>query len=583
MVGPFNTEPFTYDAADRLTGWKVNSTAYTADYSGNGNPDNYRERKSDFGLYAYSSSKPHAVSGISSLIAGTGAERTCEAEYNTIGKVSKLVLKNGSTTLKTATFTYAADGQRRKMVVGSTTTIYCDDYQVNTTGSTEQRLHYISGPAGLCALIVQNYSNGSLASRATYYLQTDYQGSIIAAYNSNGTLYKRFAYDPWGRRRAGDNWTNYQTSTETLITRGYCGHEHLDDFGTINMNGRIYDPRLGRFLSPDPYVQAPYNSQNYNRYSYCLNNPLKYTDPSGESIIAALIIGAVIGTYVGGSIANESYNPVKWNWESGKTWRYMFWGSVVGGISGALGGAVAASGMPFANTASIGFSSFFNSVGTSLYTDGQTPVSIGLGAASYDFTNNTWGYLGKKGNSKLENVLYGMGALANVADVLAGFKPGDVSLRTENDPNYSKPQAVFDENGNIIGYEDIPCKDLIGHSQIVDKNGKPLVEWGPSEPVSGFDDWVPGTNSFEKGVSLPASKMKWDAVNIKGVNVSRISNWNPSGKYNLALNSCVSQASRALNASGVFNVGIHPYLLHAQMYLRSIGVRPCLFSYMFQY
>jgi len=69
------TENFTYDAADRLTGWKVNSTAYTADYSGNGNIT----MKSDFGLYAYSGSKPHAVSGISSLIAGTGEERTCEA------------------------------------------------------------------------------------------------------------------------------------------------------------------------------------------------------------------------------------------------------------------------------------------------------------------------------------------------------------------------------------------------------------------------------------------------------------------------------------------------------------------------
>jgi RHS repeat-associated protein len=283
------TENFTYDAADRLTGWTINSTAYTADYSGNGNIT----MKSDFGLYAYSGSRPHAVSGISSLIAGTGAERTCEAEYNTIGKVSKLVLKNGSTTLKTATFTYAADGQRRKMQIGNSTTIYVDDYQVNKNGNTEQRLHYISGPAGLCALIVQSYNGSTLSSRATYYLQTDYQGSIIAAYNSNGTLYKRFAYDPWGRRRAGDNWTNYQTSTETLITRGYCGHEHLDDFGTINMNGRIYDPRLGRFLSPDPYVQAPYNSQNYNRYSYCLNNPLKYTDPSGE--FWHIIIGAVVG------------------------------------------------------------------------------------------------------------------------------------------------------------------------------------------------------------------------------------------------------------------------------------------------
>ena len=62
---------------------------------------------------------------------------------------------------------------------------------------------------------------------------------------------------------------------------GEVGHEHLDDFGLINMNGRCYDPLLGRILSPDPELQDPSNIQNYNRYSYCLNNPLKYTDPSG--------------------------------------------------------------------------------------------------------------------------------------------------------------------------------------------------------------------------------------------------------------------------------------------------------------
>ena len=297
-----STYCYSYDDADRLTGWTINNTAYSADYSGNGNIT----MKSDFGLYAYSGSRPHAVSGISSLIAGTGTERTCETEYNTIGKVSKLTLKNGNTTLKTATFAYAADGQRRKMQIGNSTTIYVDNYQVNKNGNTEQRLHYISGPAGLCALIVQNYNGSTLTSRATYYLQTDYQGSIIAAYNSNGTLYKRFAYDPWGRRRAGDNWTNYNTGIETLITRGYCGHEHLDDFGTINMNGRIYDPRLGRFLSPDPYVQAPYNSQNYNRYSYCLNNPLKYTDPSGEFFWIPFAIGAAFGAYTGYKIADAN-------------------------------------------------------------------------------------------------------------------------------------------------------------------------------------------------------------------------------------------------------------------------------------
>jgi hypothetical protein len=51
------------------------------------------------------------------------------------------------------------------------------------------------------------------------------------------------------------------------------------------MNGRVYDPELGRFMSADPFVQAPYNSQSYNRYSYTFNNPLSYTDPSGYQCV----------------------------------------------------------------------------------------------------------------------------------------------------------------------------------------------------------------------------------------------------------------------------------------------------------
>jgi RHS repeat-associated protein len=59
-------------------------------------------------------------------------------------------------------------------------------------------------------------------------------------------------------------------------------HEHLDVFGLINMNGRVYDPLTSMFLSPDPYLQAPGDWLNYNRYGYCYNNPFKYTDPTGE-------------------------------------------------------------------------------------------------------------------------------------------------------------------------------------------------------------------------------------------------------------------------------------------------------------
>ena len=69
---------------------------------------------------------------------------------------------------------------------------------------------------------------------------------------------------------------------ELLLGRGYCGHEHLAHFNLINMNARLYDPWTARFLSPDPYVQLPDFTQSLNRYSYCLNNPLKFVDPSGK-------------------------------------------------------------------------------------------------------------------------------------------------------------------------------------------------------------------------------------------------------------------------------------------------------------
>ncbi len=101
---------------------------------------------------------------------------------------------------------------------------------------------------------------------------------------------ERQSFDPWGERRAPDTLFAYRTSdTDTFRSsaqdydRGYTGHEQLDDSGLIHMNGRIYDPELGRMLSPDPFVQVPEYSQNFNRYSYVMNNPLNLTDPSGFS------------------------------------------------------------------------------------------------------------------------------------------------------------------------------------------------------------------------------------------------------------------------------------------------------------
>lgn len=63
--------------------------------------------------------------------------------------------------------------------------------------------------------------------------------------------------------------------------RGYTGHEMLDNLGLIHMNGRVQHPKIGRFLSADPFVTEPGSTQGWNRYGYVSNNPLTFIDPSG--------------------------------------------------------------------------------------------------------------------------------------------------------------------------------------------------------------------------------------------------------------------------------------------------------------
>ncbi|MDR2424558.1 MAG: hypothetical protein LBD59_07525 [Prevotellaceae bacterium] len=104
------------------------------------------------------------------------------------------------------------------------------------------------------------------------------------------------------------------------------------------MNGRMFDPLLGRFLSPDPYVQMPDFSQNFNRYAYCLNNPLVYTDPSGEFLWLPVIVGAVIGG-VSGAMIGHANGSKGWNMVS-----YIAGGALIGGLSGGSAAGISAAG-----------------------------------------------------------------------------------------------------------------------------------------------------------------------------------------------------------------------------------------------
>ena len=108
------------------------------------------------------------------------------------------------------------------------------------------------------------------------------------------------AFDAWGKRVDPGTGAAITGATSGGFTRGFTDHEQLDDLGLVHMNGRVFDPVLGRFLSVDPYVGDPCDSQDYNRYSYLGNNPLGGTDPSGYFSLkdAAKIVAVVVAAVV---------------------------------------------------------------------------------------------------------------------------------------------------------------------------------------------------------------------------------------------------------------------------------------------
>ena len=282
------TENFKYDGLNRLT----NYGNYTAAYDGKGN----LTKKTDVGSFDYTNtSKPYAISG-ATLTTNAVPVRSQHITYNSFEQPVTISENN-----YLASFTYNAEGQRVKMELKQGSQIElvrhylggCYEKDMGA-GGTKEKLYlggdYYSAPAV--------YVKQGTGSWQLYYICRDYLGSITHLAASTGSLTQELSFGAWGRLRSPASHTAYAPGSEPtlFLGRGYIGHEHLPWFGLINMNGRLYDPGVGRFLSPDNYVQLPDFSQNLNRYSYGLNNPLKYTDPDGE--FWHIVIGAVIGGVV---------------------------------------------------------------------------------------------------------------------------------------------------------------------------------------------------------------------------------------------------------------------------------------------
>jgi RHS repeat-associated protein len=250
---------------------------------------------------------------------------------------------------------------------GTTTTRYVGSVEIIFKPNGDQdRKRYI---AGVAVETVHFGDNAIEDYRETQYLHKDHLGSLNAITDDQGELLQDLAFDAWGERRNPDSWGPYTDPQliafdHSRTTRGFTGHEMLDEVGIVHMNGRIYDPKLGRFLQADPFVQEPTNTQSLNRYSYVFNNPLNATDPSGYFLdfIAYAVMGAIIG-----KIGQDLDLPV-----------LSALGNIV--VCGSTGGLGCASTFAFASTVGAG-GSFNDAFKNGLFAGLSAAAFSGIGDA----------------------------------------------------------------------------------------------------------------------------------------------------------------------------------------------------------
>jgi RHS repeat-associated protein len=290
-------ESFCYDGLNRLikthrdtlTG-ACTSIEQDVRYDGLGNIT----YKADVGSYTYGTNAgPHAVT------AAGNATYTYDNNGNMIGGDGRTLVYSTfdkSTSISkgdhVTRFNYGPDRSRykREDVDANTnkvlkTTLYLGNVErIHKAGSST--IEWRRTVAGTIYTVTTDLNRNIQGSTDKAFIYKDHLGSMDVITDHEATVLQSMSFDPWGQRRKASTWQLFTTDQligfdTSLTSRGYTGHEQLDEVGLIHMNGRVYDPKLARFLQADPFIQAASNTQSYNRYSYLLNNPLNATDPSG--------------------------------------------------------------------------------------------------------------------------------------------------------------------------------------------------------------------------------------------------------------------------------------------------------------
>ncbi|MGC4040403.1 MAG: RHS repeat-associated core domain-containing protein [Flavobacterium sp.] len=337
------SEDYSYDTLNRLLEEKVNGAvvqSYTYDKRGrmtsntavgkyNYNEQNYRLESINYNANG------------SQLNSNRGF---VEVQYNSFKNPTEIFLAGKDrisydySILKTRSVAYygslntaAANRPNRKFFSADKA------IEIIKEGNVTKIITYITGdPYSANYIKIDKLISGNVDSVNRYYLHRDNQNTILAITKADASaaVVEQRYFDAWGNLKNAIvngvaqapnalGWVN-----SLLIDRGYTGHEHLKTVGLIHMNGRLYDPQLKRFLSPDNYVQDPFNTQNYNRFGYVWNNPLLYTDPSGElGFLAVIAIGFAVAITT--NAIQNMINGIPFWYGMGKA-------GVMGAVSGAI-------------------------------------------------------------------------------------------------------------------------------------------------------------------------------------------------------------------------------------------------------
>lgn len=559
------TENFSYDNLDRLISEQSSEIDLDMYYETNGN---FNE-KTDVGEYHYPSGNAHAhaVNYIDVTYADV-PEFNQYIEYDYRNKPDCLAYSIDGNDYW-YTLEYGPNHQRVKSRLENDGVLvrekfYWDEYEGYQANGGGASMCWIEAPDGLAGLFVKSNNDG-YSSFYTYVATTDHLGSLTGLLEYDGTQTYGASYDAWGKRTI--------TCGYIQVERGFTGHEHIDELGLINMNGRMYDPLQGRFLSPDPYIQNPSNPQNYNRYSYCLNNPLKYTDPTGElfgidDLLIAVSVRAILGGISGYALGKQS-NASGWS-----MFGYILGGAAIGSVSGVLGTS-AASGTILANTTSLMVESSAFSLGMSALSGGRMAPNVNFGFASLDFGSKSIRTFNKN-NSSLENIGYAIGLLGLIKDI--------------NDIVDATPSVVYTQTR----YEDGRI-DGISHSASCTVTGENLMSYGPAESCS-FDG-LKGSIKAEKGMKgsyllfalqnrastsnyavYPNLSIKSPVLNLNTKLWAGLRNVSEIFPYQGLTSNCVNWNSLGLWLNGIPNIGIHPFILGASMSVYNASTRIGLFN-----